>query len=58
MADDNHLVEDSFVALVLILTKLLHAEDRAKGMFTTEDNTSRALKFISKERDRILAQRT
>ena len=29
MADDNHLVEDSFVALVLILSKLLHAEDRA-----------------------------
>ena len=55
MADDNHLVEDSFVALVLILSKLLHAEDRAKGRFTTEDSTSRALKFISKERDRILA---
>jgi hypothetical protein len=57
MADDKRMGEDSFVALVLILGKLLQAEDRAKGRSTTEDSTSRALKLISMERDRILAQR-
>ena len=57
MTDDKHPSEDNFVALVLILGKLLQAEDRGKGRFTSEDCASRTLKLISKERDRILAER-
>lgn len=56
MPDDTRLREDTFVAMVLILGKLLQAEDRDKGTYTTEDAAKRALNLISKERDRILAR--
>ena len=57
MLDDTRLREDTFVAMVLILGKLLQAEDDDKGRYTTEDPAKRALNLISKERDRILAGR-
>jgi hypothetical protein len=50
------MADDSFVALVLILGKLLVAEDRTKHRSTTENEVDRALKLIAKERDRILAR--
>jgi hypothetical protein len=54
--DDKRLRDDTFVAMVLILGKLLQAEDRDRGHHTTEDAAKRAMNLISKERDRILAQ--
>lgn len=57
MADDTKQGEDSFVALVLILGKLLKAEDSAAGRTNTEDIITRSLHLISKERKRILAAR-
>jgi hypothetical protein len=46
--------DDSFVALVLILGKLLRAEDRASRSVKSEDEVDRAIKLISEKRDHIL----
>ena len=56
MADDKRREEDTLVALVLILGKLLKADDRTRGSWTSADSADRALELISKERERILAK--
>jgi hypothetical protein len=44
--DDKRLREDTFVAMVLILGKLLQAEDRDKGHHNIEDAAKRAMNLI------------
>jgi hypothetical protein len=41
MPDDTRLREDTFVVMVLILGKLLQAEDDDKGRYTTEDHPAK-----------------
>lgn len=57
MADDEkRLMEDTFVALVLILGELVQAAKRDKGVRTTASPATSALALISKERDGILSR--
>jgi hypothetical protein len=44
MPDDKRINEDSFVALVLILGKLLQAEDLAKSRSTIEGSITSRLR--------------
>ena len=46
MADDKRREEDTLVALVLILGKLLKADDRTRGSWTSADSADRALELI------------
>jgi hypothetical protein len=54
---DRRLIEDAYVAQVLILAKSLRTEDSQKGTWTSEDGIKRASTLIAKERSRILAGR-
>jgi hypothetical protein len=54
--DDRQLIEDAYVAHVLILAKQIEFEDEKKG-YNSASSIDRAMKLISKERSRILGGR-
>jgi hypothetical protein len=54
--NDRHIAEDSYVALVLILSEMLKAKDLAKRIRGTASYSQKALELISNERSRILEQ--
>lgn len=51
---DRRLIENLYVAQVLILAKQIDIEDGKKG-YNSVNSIDRAMKLISKERSRILA---
>jgi hypothetical protein len=53
---DRRLIENLYVAQVLILAKQIDIEDRKKG-YNSQSSIKRAMKLISEERTRILAGR-
>jgi hypothetical protein len=54
---DRQLIQDAYVAQILILAKQFEIKDHLTGFRTTDSPVSRAVKLISKERSGILAGR-
>lgn len=52
---DRRLIEDAYVAQVLVLAKQIKVEDG--GGYNSDSPIDRAMKLISQERSRILAGR-
>lgn len=52
--DDKHLLENIYVAQVLVLAKQIKAEKAAKNMSSSGDYTDDAVRLISEKRAGIL----
>jgi hypothetical protein len=54
--NDRRIAEDSYVALVVILSELLKAKDLANHVRATANYRQKALELILHERSQILEQ--
>ena len=57
-SDYIRLVEDIYVSQVLVLAAQIKAQKKSKGVTSTSDFVSDAVRLIDQNRDRILRERS